>query len=665
MSLRRLRKGLLGDLSARVKVAKRLQELVQSAAATRIVYEALDELVLKAFKVVIRAVRFLDIWSQDVRSISPAMDYPETTKRPPTPPTDTQTVHTVESDAIFLQKTASQDRPIPDAAGVSQDLAQTRTASEFATPPVYSPTTSNSASNAARNSIIARRNSKRQSVSHRASYIGPPTSVRSENLASERINAAHDAFLGFIGSFIGLHLHSRSSTDLLHITQQSVVAAKRLLLVADEVFERDGRRSAGLEQAKDTMYTKLAELVQATKDVLSPASFEDDVFIPDQGKQLVLAATSCVRAAGDCVSKTRTVIELIGDFEFEPFGLGLPDSLFTGVATSEVPEDQKTEVSQHDSVHSSEKPLPAPPSASPLQSTSPPSLPPLALPSVTVDSKPLPEPPAPSPPSQAFEDTHVTYADELTASVPETIPEAPETPEAAETSGSSDVLPEAENFPQSSFMKSSERVDSPQVLVPQIHSPTESNQRSSLRASRLYGKGVRSDSVNGSIPETSSTYPSSIRDDAASVLSQGSTRATTPDRSPVNTLNTESTALSSFGSTSELQSMASEDVTVLEEVFLEKTYAHQLVYNKEGQITGGSLPALIEKLTTHDSTPDATFVTTFYLTFRLFTTPRAFAQCLIDRFESVGTNAKIGVPVRLRVYNVFKGMARKPLAGRH
>jgi hypothetical protein len=69
---------------------------------------------------------------------------------------------------------------------------------------------------------------------------------------------------------------------------------------------------------------------------------------------------------------------------------------------------------------------------------------------------------------------------------------------------------------------------------------------------------------------------------------------------------------------------------------MEKTFAHELVYNKEGQIAGGTLPALIERLTTHDSTPDALFVSTFYLTFRLFASPVEFAEALVDRFEYVG-----------------------------
>ena len=52
-----------------------------------------------------------------------------------------------------------------------------------------------------------------------------------------------------------------------------------------------------------------------------------------------------------------------------------------------------------------------------------------------------------------------------------------------------------------------------------------------------------------------------------------------------------------------------------ESKMLEKTYVHKLLHNKEGQITGGTLPALVERLTKHDSTLDSIFVSAFYLTF--------------------------------------------------
>ena len=49
-----------------VRIAKQLQDTVQTGEPEVVVYELLDELILKAFKVVERAVRFHDIWNQDV-----------------------------------------------------------------------------------------------------------------------------------------------------------------------------------------------------------------------------------------------------------------------------------------------------------------------------------------------------------------------------------------------------------------------------------------------------------------------------------------------------------------------------------------------------------------------------------------------------------------------
>lgn len=85
------------------------------------------------------------------------------------------------------------------------------------------------------------------------------------------------------------------------------------------------------------------------------------------------------------------------------------------------------------------------------------------------------------------------------------------------------------------------------------------------------------------------------------------------------------------------------------------THAHELVHNKDGLVIGGSLPALVERLTTHDSTPDALFVNTFYLTFRLFTTPLALAQTLVARFDQTADEDETSTPIRVRVSNVFKG----------
>lgn len=618
-----MRKGLLGDLSTLVKTAKKLQETLYTIEGAASVFEQLDELVLKSFKLVTRAVRFLDIWATDAVSLSLELK-DRSSHRPLTPPADA-------ADAAVLPSSAS-------TPAANDDLSPNQSESLVAQAPVLAhdepeSNTTQPARNLNRLSVAfsipsepdslqspvlpiqLQAQAKRLSVTHRLSYTGASPGARKENLASERLNSAQDAFLGFIGSFIGLHLQSRSSEELAHITQESVVACRQLLTIIEEVWERDSRRSKALEESRDNMYSRLTELVQATKDMFgsSEVDMDEAIFTPSSGKQLVAAATSCVRSSGDCVAKARLVIEKIGDFEFETAGLGLSQSIFKQMEPVEAQEDIATTQKVSEPAMETDKPLPAPPAQE------------LAL-VATSESKPLPDIP-----EQSLSETESL---DLPPTIPAAVVESPESPTAL--SFTSSLQPVIEDH----------AITSDEIAM---YEPTESPSGATSSAS----KATRSDSVNAaSVADSNSTFHFSV--DNGSVVSHTSTRATTPDHMP-SKKQSHQTLVSSFGSSSELRSLANEDVAAGEEHLLETTFVHELVYNKEGQISGGSLPALVEQLTTHESTPDAVFVTTFYLTFRLFSTPIELAQCLIDRFDYVGDSQTVGVPVRLRVYNVFKG----------
>jgi DNA-binding transcriptional ArsR family regulator len=91
------------------------------------------------------------------------------------------------------------------------------------------------------------------------------------------------------------------------------------------------------------------------------------------------------------------------------------------------------------------------------------------------------------------------------------------------------------------------------------------------------------------------------------------------------------------------------------------------IINGEGQVMGGTLKALIERLTMHDKATDITFSNAFLLNFHLFTTSDQLVELLKKRFSiqppgdmplseselEIWTN-RIQVPIRLRVYNVMK-----------
>ncbi|KAL4921164.1 ras guanine nucleotide exchange factor domain-containing protein [Aspergillus aurantiobrunneus] len=593
--LRRNRKALLADLSSLVRTTKKFQEISSGQPMEDEVEYMIDEMLLKAFRIVTRGVRFLDVWNEEVglsRAIA-ELEQQSIYDIPPTPMSDTfcptdrspSEIGTERNESRLLSRSRLESRQESRLESrLDMSRASTRTDAFDSQPRPMSVTT------------------KRISVSHRVSYNGPAAATsRNANLASERLTATYDAFLGVLGSFIGLHLQSRSSTELVVTTEQAVRSCRGLLTVIEAVCEHDAQGSPLLELAKDGMYERLSELVFAARDAFRPAQAPDDelVFMPDEGKRLVDAATDCVRAAGNCMAKARLILEQSGDFELvtDPAEKAERDDSSPSAraeansstphaeCTADVAEQRPQEMGR----------LPPPPLQIPhSNNASSPS-----TPGLTDDTTPCsfqsrtgPTTPVTTEPSSSFQ-----------SSILSPISDKPSLP----------------SSPQDATYGDSFRRDS--------HAKSEFGDS--------YSRGVTSNA-------SSFTY-SNLRDSEMSGVSQTSTRATSPDIGMVPSLK---------GSVS--YSTLAEENEEAEANVLEKTYAHELIF-KDGHVMGGSLRALVEKLTAHQSTPDAMFVSTFYLTFRLFATPLQFAETLVDRFNYIGDTLHAASPVRLRVYNVFKG----------
>ncbi|KAG2189367.1 hypothetical protein INT44_004509 [Umbelopsis vinacea] len=91
---------------------------------------------------------------------------------------------------------------------------------------------------------------------------------------------------------------------------------------------------------------------------------------------------------------------------------------------------------------------------------------------------------------------------------------------------------------------------------------------------------------------------------------------------------------------------------------------NDIVFNMEGQVKGGTLAALVERLTLHDYL-DSKFINTFLLTYRSFCTTDEWFDLLMQRFNlpppagltpeevDIWSEKKLKL-VRLRVFNVIK-----------
>lgn len=596
--LRRNRKALLSDVSSLLILARHLRDIANGAPLDEPLDTIFDEMLLRALRIVARGIRFVDVWNEEVETPrmmaelrSPTHSIPFNYEEPLTPP--------VDSSFNFGESWGSSNFCTPESSTSAGSRPDSRLRTYRSTNMSSAPQVSyDESDNQPRPPSVQ---TKRGSVSHRVSYTGHSSATQNPNLACERLSAAYDDFLGVLGSFIGLHLQSRSSTELILTTQQAVQSCRRLLGVVEEVWEHDLHRSKVLEEAKDTMYERITELVHAAHDAFRPANNgeEEPVFMPEDGKRLVDAATHCVRGAGDCVAKTRQVLEQIGDFELENVGLGIttPETTPRNNANREVkPEPIDIPTVKPDVPPKSSNRMLPPPLKIPAASLSNLSL----TPSLT-------DAPTPSPGYLA-----------TTVHTPTSTLDEPFSAALSSFSQLGDSLIPHPDFNDSSIDLS---------LFPA--SPSEkktfgeiSRGVSSCESERTY--------VNGGIESQTTT---AIGTRAPSPADQPPP-APSKDEAPLPRTPVEETETS-------------------EECLLAKTFAPELMF-KDGQVIGGSLRALVEKLTAHESTPDPMFVTTFYLTFRHFASPLDFAEALVERYDYVGDSPGAGGPVRLRVSNVLK-----------
>ena len=582
MGIRRMRKGLLADLSSMVSKAKELQEEASQPYAGEIIHIVLDELITKAFRVVTRAVRFVDAWTQE------AMTGPTRSRSSTT--TDGALMSPLD---VYLGNDASNplQSPTPDNCqpNTAEILSDDERFDDQRSPSIISP------KSAKRSSTIVH-TPRTSGTSHRLSLVREER--RSGNAASEQLSQAHDLCISHIGKFLGHHLQSRSHAELIETTRRLTSGCQRMLRVMDQVNGGKAEPSAAMIYAKESLLEVLKELVQSTKEVFTFSDMPDDdaVIMPDQANRLAAVSTNLIRAIGECVAQTRRRLEQMGDFDLpEPF----PVDAKAGAAVEEhdvspASRPLATVTRNEETIEETRKrkSLPPLPHVDTRMSHISPPMNDMGLPSpaitISTDS-PLA--------GSAIEQNHCrTFSRQAVESGP--------------SKGPFPFRPDA-------FLSE------------------------------------RKDSVSTCVTESFSTQASISKDSEMSTVSETSTRASTPDGGKNDSLNPR--LLTSFGSISSITSAVTEASNEADSALMQKTYAHELIMNSQGQVTGGSLNAMVEQLTTHDTTPDLNFATTFYLTFRFFTTARDLTRALIYRFDYVGDSATVGKPVRLRICQCFKG----------
>lgn len=580
-AIRRMRKGLLADLSTLVQIAKRLQETISEAYAGDVVHVLLDELVTKAFKVVTRAVGFVDILTHETVET-------EHTK-PNVMLTGRSTYQRTESSKLASNSNASPGR---DALNVAESAVDDHTTPAANAPIEVAIGRSNRGDHTedvdSQPAIAPTANGGL--LTHRLSVVKPVQRFNS-TLASDQLARAHDECISHIGAFIGLYLHLRPSHEVLPATERILGSCHALLAVVDQVYHHGSQMRDSTRQSRSNFKLKVDELTKSTDYAFKvPHGMTDEVvMLPEQTENLLSIGTDLIRTAGECVVNARKLIEQLGDFD-----LSADPSKNAAIEQKQVVSGACLSPEQENS------------STSSCSSTNEPQV---------LQTMVLAAPSFPVRQTATSVDVHDFAPHSIGAT-------------------SSDPGPLSPTDPMS-LADSCSHTSSPTSIT------------SSTSPER---KG----SVGASLTGSTDTHPNSVRDSATTAASV-STRATTPDYTK-ETHDSVPALSNSFGSLSSLRSTAATEASNdAESQLLQKTYASELMLNKDGQVTGGSLPALVEQLTTHDNAPDPQFLSAFFITFRCFTTARELAQTLIERFDYIGDSKTTGTPVRLRIYNVFKG----------
>lgn len=599
------------ELKALAATATRLDKKLKAShrlirATEQQVNELVDDMILRAFLVVLKAAEFFDIIQNDKSLRLTSVMIMETVMEEEdlTPTTDPMALAR-SSDAIDARSRADSNGSA--AARTPSETSKALTNGSLS--PAYQPTSTNANRLSQGNSLEIANRLSSATICHRVSLAGPSPLSQAHNLVSERLTKSQDTLVSHLACLMGrLQLEFVSRPHLALGVKQAITSGGDFLLVMDIVSARNSLSIETLAPLRAVMYDRIQDLYQTARDVL--VHNMEEAIVPQEGHRLHVAAVGCVKVSGTCYDKTKWVIGQIGDFEFEfensNLDLGFDLSAFDSVLDA---KDTQTS----DSVSIADSNLSE---ALTMSTTTTATSTPAPRPANLELNKPLPDVPLVSTP------------------VVETSQEAIEV--AASVENTSSVSSLRSSLPPLPKL-------STEIPPAQDYSPTEGSASQDGEF-----PSFRTESMTASSSASATTYIS--RTSESSMTSQTSTRATTPDltHAPRNRPSVSELSLSDSTTLSE----ESDDA---ESKLLEKTYAHELIFNKEGQVTGGSLPALVERLTTHESTPDAMFVSTFYLTFRLFCTPLKLAEALIDRFNYVGEAPHVTAPVRLRTYNVFKG----------
>ncbi|ANB15313.1 Ras family guanine nucleotide exchange factor CDC25 [Sugiyamaella lignohabitans] len=262
-SIRKFRKSLLTELAILVSLAKQYRNTTDDVV--------IDKLVVVCYKIVTKAVMFLDVWVVDV--------------------------NLNEEDRI----SGNFDEPTSVSTG--------STATAVVAPAALTTSSSFTAN---------RRNTASENRVSVVFHSQPP-------FANQRLDEVNEALTTYLGIFIHrmtvLDSDPSAATQLLINTRKSMLACRELLATVESISSKSLPRNRDLENSKDKLFIRIRTLVTVAREVVCDTNSETK---STSTESLIQNATGCAQTACECVVRCRNILSRIGDFQL-PSNREYPD----------------------------------------------------------------------------------------------------------------------------------------------------------------------------------------------------------------------------------------------------------------------------------------------------------------------------------------------------
>ncbi|TKY86674.1 hypothetical protein EX895_004314 [Sporisorium graminicola] len=504
---------------------------------------------------------------------------------------------------------------------------------------------------------------------------GPPSPIeRTAYEVMQRLSVTNDQLLSIIAAFIG-HVHTHTSEShassyayLIDMTREAVVGVRNLLLVVEAVNNNvvlqqiRPRETSILWETRENLYEATTQLVTAARVVTSAPSASitaGSVAEAEDKSRLLQAATSVLRTGGECVGAVRLCIDRLDP----TFTIALPEPSRTRHSqTNEHPRTSTVREQDHQPQRdqalddSSRNDLRRKNTLSFLgrKATS------LSLLKQNYErDEHQHEFDDIDEDEQSEEDLAASKLRSKSTQLGARPPYAAMDRSSSLQASSSDPVERIAQHAQSRSIDAR----GPEPKAASLISSSGSGSGAGSSVGALSQDGLRTSlstiqSLRSEVTGETSARPSLEMQKVAAAVPDAHTTAQTA-------------AKQLAGGVVDRQSMYREQrapSVSIESRYMAPDYeTSDVVCNSEGQVTGATLKALVEKMTPHDTMIEATFSTAFFLCFRMFTSPQELLEALVARFEMrppadvpmseadmTRWNDKKLVPVRLRVLNLLK-----------